>query len=120
MGKIDSCAELISKLCGILGTDAYGSGGVSVKLVSGGRRVPLGGGGICLCKGCVSAAGYEGREALIGKTDDVCKRAVSYRNTDGGILRITPSSPARLEVSEDGGFMRFERDIEIIYRGDML
>lgn len=71
------------------------------------------------CYGYVSACGNEGREYLLGALDKVCAKAAAFGG-GGGILKIRAVSPAVLKVSDNRGFMRFEQDIEIIYRGDMI
>ncbi len=117
MKRYLSDEQLLSDLCAIMQTGAYGQGKVSlcIKDSSDHRRL-IYGGCIYKVKGTVTAEGRSGRTELLRLIDNACHNGVSHSGSEG-ILKINVLSPASLAASDSSGFMRFERPVEIIYEG---
>ena len=115
MNRISDDGELMRVICEAAGTGAYGSGEVSVIPKGGGDFIRLYGGGIIKTKAVISASGFSGRKKLIGLADDAAKRLSAL--SGNGIIRICSHFPAVIARAEENGFIRIEKDIEIIYRG---
>ncbi len=115
MKRITESSELMRLLCGIAGSGAYGSGGVSVSPKGDGSFIKLYRGGIVRTKAVVSASGFGGRKELICLADNAANRLSAFSGE--GVIRIFSPYPAVIAEAKDNGFIRIEREIEIIYRG---
>ena len=115
MITINNSTELMRLLCSAAGAGAYGSGEISVIPKGGGDFVKLYGGGIVRTKAVISASGFDGRKKLLELVDSAAKKLSDF--SGNGIIRICSPYPAVIVRAEDNGFIRIEKDIEIIYRG---
>lgn len=112
---IKSSCELTEILCNAAGTGAYGSGEISLSPTGGGRFKRLFEGSIVMVKAVISASGKCGRKKLIELADNAAARLTAFSGE--GIIRISAPCPAVITEAWDNGYIRIEREIEIIYRG---
>ncbi|MCI7768409.1 MAG: hypothetical protein MSJ26_10600 [Oscillospiraceae bacterium] len=115
MTVIYDSEQLIRILADAAEAGAYGSGEVSVCPKGGGDFLKLYKGGIARTKAVISASGFGGRKKLLELTDSAAKKLSDFSGE--GIIRICSPFPAVIARAEENGFIRIERDIEIIFRG---
>lgn len=113
--KIKSSTELLEVLCGAAGVGAYGSGEVTILPKEGGGFIKLYDGGIVKAKAVISASGFGGRKELLRLADEAAERLSVFSGE--GIIKVSSHFPAVIAKAEENGFIRIEKDIEIIYRG---
>ena len=102
-------------LCGAAGVGAYGSGEVTILPKSGGGFMKLYDGGIVKVKAVISASGFTGRRELLNMADSAADKLMGFSGE--GIIKISSPFPAVIAAAKENGFIRIEKDIEIIYRG---
>ena len=115
MKTFKNSEELMELLCSAAGVGAYGAGDVSLSPKAGGDFMKIYGGNIVRCKAVISASGFGGRKDLIRLADSAVKRVMDI--SGGDIIKVSAPFPAVIARAEKNGFIRVERDIEIIYRG---
>lgn len=113
--RIESSEELLEVLCRAAEVGAYGSGKVTILPKSGGGFVKLYDGGIVKVKAVISASGFGGRRELLRLADLASERLAAFSGE--GIIKVSSSFPAIIAKAEENGFIRIEKDIEVIYRG---
>ncbi|MGN1105233.1 MAG: hypothetical protein ACI4RH_01180 [Huintestinicola sp.] len=113
--RIESSEKLMEVLCRAAEVGAYGSGEVTILPKSGGGFVKLYDGGIVKIKAVISASGVMGRRELLKLTDGAAGRLAAFSGE--GIIKVCSPFPAVIAEVRENGFIRIERDIEIIYRG---
>lgn len=115
MKRIKSCEELLELLCRVADTGALGAGDISIIPKGEGGFVKLYDGGIVKIKAVISASGLGGRKELLRLIDSASKKLTDFSGE--GIIRIISPYPAVIARAEENGFIRIEKEIEIIYRG---
>lgn len=115
MIRIRSSEELLEILCSVADVGAYGAGDVTVLPKGDGGFVKLYEGGIVRTKAVISASGFGGRRELLKMADDAAGRLTAFSGE--GIIRISSPFPAVIAGAEENGFVRIEKEIEVIYRG---
>lgn len=115
MIRIESSEGLMEVLCRAAEVGAYGSGEVTVLPKSGGGFVKLYDGGIVKAKAVISASGFGGRREILKLADKAAERLAGFSGE--GIIKISSPFPAVIARAEENGFIRIEKDIEVIYRG---
>lgn len=100
--------------------EIIGNSSVTLNLNKGGRYADVADGSrIAAVKAVISAGGRSGGAALSALLDNAASVLEGYY--DGEILKISADFPTVLCRSDSDGFMRFEKEIEIIIaagRGD--
>lgn len=118
MRKIVSDLELTEEVCRIMGADAFGSGDVSVSLKSGCDHIKcIDGMGIFKVAAVLSAQGFGGRKNLLEALDAAALKAKNHCGCEG-VLKICMTGSAVLACSDNDGFMRFEKGMDIIFAGE--
>lgn len=115
MAVIFDSEQIIRILCEAAGASAYGSGEISINPKGGGDFMKLYKGGIARTKAVISASGFCGRKRLLELCDDAAEKLIAFSGE--GIIKISSPFPAVIARAEENGFIRIERDIDIIYRG---
>ncbi|MDD6992340.1 MAG: hypothetical protein PUI48_11030 [Oscillospiraceae bacterium] len=115
MIRIESSEKLLEVLCRVAEVGAYGSGEVTILPKGSGGFMKLYDGGIVKVKAVISASGFGGRRALLRMADLASERLAGFSGE--GIIKISSPFPAVIAKAEESGFIRIEKDIEVIYRG---
>ncbi|MGN0637710.1 MAG: hypothetical protein ACI4J0_05020 [Huintestinicola sp.] len=115
MKRIKSSEELLEVLCSAADMGAYGAGDVTVIPKGDGGFVKLYEGGIVRTKAVISASGFGGRRELLGLADGAAESLCAFSGE--GIIKICSPFPAVITEAKENGFIRIEKEIEVIYRG---
>lgn len=113
--RIESSEKLLEVLCRAAEAGAYGSGEVTILPKGSGGFMKLYDGGIVKVKAVISASGFIGRRELLRLADGVSEKLAGFSGE--GIIKISSPFPAVIAKAEENGFIRIEKDIEVIYRG---
>lgn len=113
--RIKSSEELLEVLCRAAEVGAYGSGEVTILPKGNGGFVKLYDGGIVRTKAVISASGFGGRRELLRLADGASEKLADFSGE--GIIKMISPFPAVIAAAEENGFIRIEKEIEIIYRG---
>ncbi len=115
MKMISSGSELITLLCTILGTGAYGMGDVTLGIGSGAVKTRfLDGSLLMTAKLLVTASGYKSRESLVNSLDAVGRNAAAYQSGEG-VISITALTPPMMNLCSEKGYTSLSQEYEAVY-----